>query len=693
VGNRCRAAGNASARKLHRKASSAARTVALTGSPLAGSPFAQRLAIGLSGPLTELSRQALRALIGSFPVPPFLLPIYQAAGIDYGVPWQVLAGINEIETNFGRNLDVSSAGAIGWMQFLPSTWARYGVDADGRGSANPYDPVDAIFSAARYLAAAGAAGSVPRAVFAYNHANWYVSSVELRARLLQLLPQGLVDGLSSLMEDRYPVAGHLGAYATLPPTARTLMSRPALELPAPPGAPVIAVADGKVIAIGYDLLRGRYVVLQDSFGNRYTYEHLGRLQTVYPLVLPRVQSAVRALAVPKPVHGGITRLFALPATKTPRTRGPTNASLTTIVPNATVPTGTAPATAGPAAILPTSTNGAGGSGTAGGQAAGTSSSTAPAGTKQRLFANPLRPASYAAGGYLQLQSRVRSYAVASTAAASLLAGPADYFSEQLRLKAHQFTLAPLRVGSVVLAGTVLGRVAHDGASSAILFQVRPAGAGHNVNPAPLVAGWKLLGRLTAGHRPTPGLSNGGAYGSSNQTMGQLLLASHADLRQAVLADAHVRLDACDRSMLATQRVDRRLLAIVEYLSYSGLEPRVTEPGCGGATAAAAGSGATVERLVITGLRGATIAGHTQPGGSVDIATRLLLGLRGALRPTRIIGPLSYPWEPAALKLPDHAGELEVDMNSPAAPRPQRAAQRLTAGQWSRLIARLAQPAG
>ena len=70
--------------------------------------------------------------------------------------WEVLAAINEIETDYGRNLNVSSAGAVGWMQFMPSTWDRYGVDANGDGGTDPNNPVDAIFAAARYLRAAGA---------------------------------------------------------------------------------------------------------------------------------------------------------------------------------------------------------------------------------------------------------------------------------------------------------------------------------------------------------------------------------------------------------------------------------------------------------------------------------------------------------------------------------------------------------
>jgi len=85
------------------------------------------------------------------------------------VPWQVLAAINQVETNFGSNLNVSSAGAVGWMQFLPSTWQGYGVDATDSGVADPYNAADAIFAAARYLSAAGASANLPAAIFAYNH--------------------------------------------------------------------------------------------------------------------------------------------------------------------------------------------------------------------------------------------------------------------------------------------------------------------------------------------------------------------------------------------------------------------------------------------------------------------------------------------------------------------------------------------
>jgi murein DD-endopeptidase MepM/ murein hydrolase activator NlpD len=108
---------------------------------------------------------------------PQLLALWQQAGSAYAIPWQVLAAINKVESNFGRNMGPSSAGAIGWMQFMPSTWVRWGVDANGDGVADPWNPTDAVFSAARYLAAAGGSTDLYRGVYAYNHADWYVREV------------------------------------------------------------------------------------------------------------------------------------------------------------------------------------------------------------------------------------------------------------------------------------------------------------------------------------------------------------------------------------------------------------------------------------------------------------------------------------------------------------------------------------
>jgi Transglycosylase SLT domain len=130
-------------------------------------------------PLTPLPTSC-----GPVSVPSFLPPIYQAATQAYDLgpagP-SILAAINEIESGFGVNLGPSYAGAEGWMQFMPSTWAMYGVDANGDGVKDPNNPNDAIFAAARYLQAAGMPEDPEGAVFAYNHADWYVAEVMARA--------------------------------------------------------------------------------------------------------------------------------------------------------------------------------------------------------------------------------------------------------------------------------------------------------------------------------------------------------------------------------------------------------------------------------------------------------------------------------------------------------------------------------
>jgi murein DD-endopeptidase MepM/ murein hydrolase activator NlpD len=103
--------------------------------------------------------------------------LWGRAGAAYGIPWHVLGAINKVETNFGRNMGPSSAGAVGWMQFMPDTWLRWGMDANGDGIADPWNAEDAVFAAARYLAAAGGRTDLYRGVFAYNHADWYVREV------------------------------------------------------------------------------------------------------------------------------------------------------------------------------------------------------------------------------------------------------------------------------------------------------------------------------------------------------------------------------------------------------------------------------------------------------------------------------------------------------------------------------------
>jgi hypothetical protein len=118
-------------------------------------------------------------------IPAEYLRLYQEAARRYGLNWAILAGIGKVECDHGRDPDpactregaVNAAGAGGPMQFLASTWARYGVEVGG-GAADRWNPADAIYGAASYLRASGAPTDYRSAIFAYNHASWYVAEVE-----------------------------------------------------------------------------------------------------------------------------------------------------------------------------------------------------------------------------------------------------------------------------------------------------------------------------------------------------------------------------------------------------------------------------------------------------------------------------------------------------------------------------------
>lgn len=136
---------------------------------------------GAGGGRFAPSKEALSDIPGNY------LKLYREAGQKYKIDWAILAGIGSIETNHGR-LDAPGvrsgenfAGAGGPMQFLAATWAQYGVDGDGDGDRDRYDARDAIPGAANYLKASGGQQDLDRAIFAYNHASWYVADVKERA--------------------------------------------------------------------------------------------------------------------------------------------------------------------------------------------------------------------------------------------------------------------------------------------------------------------------------------------------------------------------------------------------------------------------------------------------------------------------------------------------------------------------------
>jgi hypothetical protein len=140
--------------------------------------------LGPSGKIVSLRQQQLPVTkASSGQLPTTYLQLFQDSAARYcaGLSWTVLAAIGQIESADGTNDGPSSAGALGPMQFEPSTWAVWGIDGFGQtGPPDILNPYDAVPSAARMLCADGAAAggaSLSAAIFDYNHANWYVSEV------------------------------------------------------------------------------------------------------------------------------------------------------------------------------------------------------------------------------------------------------------------------------------------------------------------------------------------------------------------------------------------------------------------------------------------------------------------------------------------------------------------------------------
>ncbi|MDP2712346.1 MAG: lytic murein transglycosylase [Solirubrobacteraceae bacterium] len=582
--------------------------------------------------------------IGSFRIPPFLLSIYQAAGIQYGVPWEVLAAINEIETDYGRNLNVSSAGAMGWMQFMPSSWAAYGVDANGDGEKDPYNPVDAIFAAARYLKAAGAGEDLRKAIFAYNHAVWYVDSVLQRARLIAGMPSELVSSLTGLTQGRTPVAGTLRyAQREAGSPART-----SLRIDAPAGTPVVAVQDGEIVRIGRSERLGRYVILRDAYGNTYTYANLAKVATDVLVAKERA---------PKPGSGPPPQPLAGPA----------------IDP---VPSG--PASAG-TNDEPPPQNGAGADPQADADDPDRESAP-PATVKERLFAHPGRTRSLPSGGRQQILD--------ATFALPASARLRSYFAGEVGLERDELELKRLLAGRRVIAGTILGRVGTNGAPGEphMRFSIRPPGEdAPRIDPQPFLEGWRLL-ESTAIYRPR------GPRALTGGSIGQIMLMSKDTLARRVLADPAIEVYACGRRDIQAGLVDRRVLATLEFLAANGLRPTVSSLRCGHRSTTASGrvsQHASGNGVDIVKINGKPVLGNQGAGSIADATVRRLLTLQGAMAPAQIISLMSYTGQPTALAQHDHADHIHIGF------RPQGGAggrgihaRGLRPSQWLRLVDRL-----
>ncbi|HWX74727.1 MAG TPA: lytic murein transglycosylase, partial [Solirubrobacteraceae bacterium] len=624
-------------------------------------------------------------------IPLFLLPIYHAAAAQYGVPWQILAAINEIETDYGNDLSVSTAGAVGWMQFMPATWIQYGVDALNAGYADPYNPVDAIFAAARYLRAAGASSNLRAAILAYNHSAEYVSSVLLRAKLISSYPNPVISTLTGLTDGRLPVRNGQLAWDSIArlisPSSATAQATAvpgggagsgALGGLSEPGAPgsssapaptaaaaaskghtppqplqladlltgrnasVVAVQDGRIVKVGSSRALGKYVVLRDTYGDVFTYAGLGSIASTYQL--PKAPHVAGVTAAALAAGDGLTQPGKQPsAAKQPLTLH---------------------VRAHPAKHA----------------AHRAAAASLPANGKVRLFAHPGNPDALAAA------ARDGAHQ-ASSSAGSL----------------------PLRAGAIVTKGTVLGQVRTPagGKDGHLRFAIRPAGDLSTVDPRPILQNWS---QLNAALHPQ------GSHGENDllgATASGVFLLSKSDLERDVLADPGITIPACGRQDIAAGAVDRRILAVLAFLSRSGLKPTVNGLRCAHESslsplASQHDAGRAVD---ITAIDGIPIASHQGPGTVTDVAIRTLLTLRGEFLPQQIVSLMQYPgaantqaspevWDhihisyaplsPAAQTSPAAAAAIaHASRAHAAAPAPLLFGGELNGAQWNQLFTHIA----
>jgi hypothetical protein len=183
--------------------------------------------------------------------------------------------------------------------------------------------------------------------------------------------------------------------------------------------------------------------------------------------------------------------------------------------------------------------------------------------------------------------------------------------------------------------------------------------------------------------------------ATSPTVGQVLLETKQQLEPQVLRDSGIRLSRCARQDVRSGRVDKRVLAALEYLSVSGLKPGVAGMPCPPATPAAlasnAAAGSAIDAMSITALGGEPVAGRQGAGSAADTAVRRLLMLQGLARPQRIVSQMRYPNAAVTVTNARAADAIRVVFASPRSALARVAglyASALAPQQWTRLIARL-----
>ncbi|MGE0067674.1 MAG: hypothetical protein AB7T48_10015, partial [Solirubrobacterales bacterium] len=246
----------------------------------------------------------------------------------------------------------------------------------------------------------------------------------------------------------------------------------------------------------------------------------------------------------------------------------------------------------------------------------------------------------------------------------------------------------IKVGAKVIAGTVLARVAEseDGIDPHINFAIRPAGKGApRIDPKPILDGWKLL-EATAIYRA----KGKNPFTARLSGAGVLLLSKEALIKR-VLADDGLSIYECGREDIASGQIDRRVLAMLEYLRSKGYELTITSLKCGHGFLTTSGNvseHSSGDAVDIAAINGVPVMGHQGPGTLTDDLIHELLRLQGTMAPHQVIsledlpGPISFP-------LADHADHVHVGYHAIGDnPLESRFSPLLKPDQWQRLIDRL-----
>jgi hypothetical protein len=262
------------------------------------------------------------------------------------------------------------------------------------------------------------------------------------------------------------------------------------------------------------------------------------------------------------------------------------------------------------------------------------------------------------------------------------------------LAKDQYTLKPLRRGSEVVAGTILGRIGQGTKKHAshLEFMIKPGGPkAPYVDPKPILDGWELL-QATSIYRAS-GID---PFVGKDPSIGQVLLMSKLQLQQRVLSDPRVSIYRCGRRDIATGQIDRRILADIEFLSASGLKPYISGLKCGATKTAANGidaAGKTGQSMDISKINNIPVKGHTGQGSITDITIRRLLTLQGIYKPTAIVSAMSFKGQTNTLSLPGHKNRIQIAY-TPTFATNKNLSNALTTilkpRQWIQLIQRLNQ---